>query len=668
MLKEISQEYKKQEEENFNSIYSCINKQKSFVFNAGAGSGKTYALIECLKYLCVSSGERLSDNNQSIICITYTNIAANEIKERLGNNSVVKVSTIHERMWNFIKGYQKELVGVHLDYVKEQIIILENKIAQDKEFQKYRELNFTDKKDFKNVMMLHKSEYYAAYDMNAAEFRNIIKRFGIKQETLLKNVGHFKKIVNTLFTLDNYQECIRSIENGKKGYQEVIYDALSGKDYLHRMKISHDTLLEYSYRMIKRYDILRHVLVDKHPYILIDEYQDTSENVICIMKLLHSYSLEIKHPVVVGYFGDAVQNIYDLGVGNRLLELHGGLYIIDKKFNRRSCKEVIDVANHIRKDQIEQKSIYMDCVGGRVKFYQGKSDILFSMIEKKASEYSCTKTTPLHCLMLTNKSVAIFTGFAKLYTCFSETPFYKRNYDQLNTELLNEDLTKLGVVPLFLYKLFSLIFLSQNEQTLIRELIPSKIFRNMSIRELRKVIELLKLISGNNLEEIIDNLAYLYVSSDCSYFKNLIHSVLDISEITKEGIKRYIIQELYEETEYYSEEWKIFDVEIEQWKLWFDYITRKQTSSIQYHTYHGTKGLEYQHVVIVMENKFGKNKEFFSHFFMNYEKGEMDTNYIKARNLLYVSVTRAIETLDIIYIDDISKFRGAIIKIFGLII
>ena len=36
-------------------------------------------------------------------------------KERLGNSDLVKVSTIHERLWALIKDYQKELVKIHVE-------------------------------------------------------------------------------------------------------------------------------------------------------------------------------------------------------------------------------------------------------------------------------------------------------------------------------------------------------------------------------------------------------------------------------------------------------------------------------------------------------------------------------------------------------------------------
>lgn len=55
----------------FKKIIKCINERNHFALTAGAGSGKTYTLIETLKYI-------LAHNlleNKNIACITYTNIA-----------------------------------------------------------------------------------------------------------------------------------------------------------------------------------------------------------------------------------------------------------------------------------------------------------------------------------------------------------------------------------------------------------------------------------------------------------------------------------------------------------------------------------------------------------------------------------------------------------------
>lgn len=90
-------------------LYSALDRNKCFRFEAGAGAGKTYSLIKALKYLIKNKGLELTKNNQRIACITYTNIAVDEIKNRIDNNPVVFAGTIHEFSWSLIQSQQKEM-------------------------------------------------------------------------------------------------------------------------------------------------------------------------------------------------------------------------------------------------------------------------------------------------------------------------------------------------------------------------------------------------------------------------------------------------------------------------------------------------------------------------------------------------------------------------------
>ena len=93
--------------EALEKLFKAINDKKCFRFEAGAGAGKTYSLIEALKYLIEKESFLLSKNNQQIACITYTNVAVDEINSRIDNNSVVFAGTIHAFCWSLIQGQQK---------------------------------------------------------------------------------------------------------------------------------------------------------------------------------------------------------------------------------------------------------------------------------------------------------------------------------------------------------------------------------------------------------------------------------------------------------------------------------------------------------------------------------------------------------------------------------
>lgn len=97
--------------EPFEQIKCCVANFKDFVLNGGAGSGKTYSLVEVINYLYGSN------KNARIACVTYTNVAVNEIKHRVPNDKLW-VSTIHDFLWESIKFFQKN--------IKETIITLLN--------------------------------------------------------------------------------------------------------------------------------------------------------------------------------------------------------------------------------------------------------------------------------------------------------------------------------------------------------------------------------------------------------------------------------------------------------------------------------------------------------------------------------------------------------------
>jgi len=84
------------------SIFDCIDKGKNFLLSGGAGSGKTYSLIQVIS-------QAIRENpTAKIACMTYTNAAVKEIDSRF-NNENLYVSTIHDFLWDNIKTFQKEL-------------------------------------------------------------------------------------------------------------------------------------------------------------------------------------------------------------------------------------------------------------------------------------------------------------------------------------------------------------------------------------------------------------------------------------------------------------------------------------------------------------------------------------------------------------------------------
>ena len=140
----ISSEIKQLELDIQQDINECLDNFESFCFDAGAGAGKTYALQKSIEHVLKTKGENLKLRNQKILCITYTNAAKAEIFERIGKNSSVVVSTIHEFLWGFIAIQQELLTIEHEKKVKEERDGIKQKIKDNSLF------NNVDLVDFQN--------------------------------------------------------------------------------------------------------------------------------------------------------------------------------------------------------------------------------------------------------------------------------------------------------------------------------------------------------------------------------------------------------------------------------------------------------------------------------------------------------------------------------------
>lgn len=90
-------------------IRECIEQGRSFLLDAGAGSGKTGSLVRALNLIRSERRTALIRNAQKVACITFTNVAKDEIGERTEHDPLFVVSTIHDFLWSTIKPFQKEL-------------------------------------------------------------------------------------------------------------------------------------------------------------------------------------------------------------------------------------------------------------------------------------------------------------------------------------------------------------------------------------------------------------------------------------------------------------------------------------------------------------------------------------------------------------------------------
>lgn len=324
-------------------ILEHIKQGHNFLLSGGAGSGKTYSLVQVLQHI---SG--LYPNAQ-IACITYTNAAAIEIKNR-ANIKNLRVSTIHDFLWDMIAQFQKEA-----------------------------------------------------------------------------------KI--TLLELINNPESSIKNPNSDTPYQNTFENGIQYKEYLRidRGEISHDEVLVLANGMFKKYPRLCDLVIDKFQFIFVDEYQDTSPLVV---EILLEFIQQRKKKNIIGFFGDAMQSIYETGIGDIDSYIKSGfVHKVEKKQNRRNPQTVIDVANTIRTDGLVQTpsedSSAPNMENGMIK--QGSVKFLYStsfdLSKVKLSSwvngwdfYNAKKTKELR---LTHNLIADEAGFSNLMAVYDNDPIAK---------------------------------------------------------------------------------------------------------------------------------------------------------------------------------------------------------------------------------------------------
>ncbi|HHT9122252.1 MAG TPA: UvrD-helicase domain-containing protein [Candidatus Wunengus sp. YC63] len=203
-------------------VFDCIKNKESFVLDAGAGSGKTWTLVQALNYILETKSKELKNNGQKIVCITYTNIAKDEIIERTEHNELIHVSTIHDFLWECIKRFQSELKVKFLE-------LLEENLAKEHEA--------LSKLTTRAVKGREKSE------SKITRYKEAIERLNSK--TIKINYDNFT----------NYKEG----------------------------KFSHDALIVIAEKIFSSYPKIRKIITDTYPIIFVDEYQDTQEKTVTIL-------------------------------------------------------------------------------------------------------------------------------------------------------------------------------------------------------------------------------------------------------------------------------------------------------------------------------------------------------------------------------------------------
>lgn len=209
--------------------------------------------------------------------------------------------------------------------------------------------------------------------------------------------------------------------------------------------ISHDELIILAHHMFKLYPKLCDILKDKFKFIFIDEYQDTSPLVI---EVVLSFLKQSSRRNVIGFFGDAMQSIYDDSIGNLQSYVStNAVQEVKKEQNRRNPRLVYELANKLRTDGIEQRhaddhdapNMKSGAVKeGSIKFYYSEdTEKLESIKQRLGWDFGDKKTKELS---LTHNIIAHNAGFKALTDIYGGdkildyknriTKYIKENYGE----------------------------------------------------------------------------------------------------------------------------------------------------------------------------------------------------------------------------------------------
>ena len=294
-----------------------LNNSKYLLVVAGAGSGKTLTIIGKIKYLI----ERLNINQDSILCLSFTNETVNNLKCKI--NYDVDILTFHKLALQILKE-NKFQYFIAADSLLEYIV----------------------------------NEYFESFLVNKDFLKEYLDN-GNKLEYLKRNIISFiKNIKCNNYSFSMLKKLIRKAHDK---YRKLffIFSLSIYKIYEEELrstfKIDFDDMITYASNIVKNGG-----KIHNYKYIIIDEYQDISFiRFNLINELLKKTNANLM------CVGDDYQSIYGFSGSNVQLFVDFFKYFpsahrIDIKNTYRNCYELINTSiKFIRKNPYQlQKNIH----------------------------------------------------------------------------------------------------------------------------------------------------------------------------------------------------------------------------------------------------------------------------------------------------------------------
>jgi len=280
--------------------------EKPLVINAGPGAGKTRVIIERVCHLLEDGA-----TPESMLVITFTNKAADELRERFKKDTTLDLNTISKMRISTIHSFCRSILR---DFSDIPYNLLKRESERNLFFNKHKEeLGFKGPaylRNFESGQVLKKYDEFALFEVDSDALISYIESNFVPSDEYLEYIDEFyrthpenqypskKEIKRLNFKCDEY----------KARYLQI---AKSYNDWISLMEREH--VCDQNYLLIKALEILcdeDNLKRVDYRNILIDEFQDTDAVQMQIFEILKGIS--DTYTVV----GDADQSIYSFRAAN----------------------------------------------------------------------------------------------------------------------------------------------------------------------------------------------------------------------------------------------------------------------------------------------------------------------------------------------------------------
>ena len=325
----------------------CIKCNSNLLVVAGAGSGKTSTILGKVRYL-INTGLKESE----ILCISLTNKATDNLKEKLNNLGFnIDCLTFHKLGLNIIKKYSSSIsiIDNYLEYIVDEYF----KSLVKYSYRKY--YMYFIFKNFKYNEIVN-SKDFLLYKRTLITYINLLKNKGLNMSYIYNKYSNSIFKTHYLFLLEIYK----------------IYDnELKSSNYFDL----NDLIIE-STKLVNKYKIKL-----DYKYIIIDEFQDSS-----LIRLNLIRSIMNCNNSKIMCVGDDYQSIYrfagsDLNIFLKFEDYFHNSKIMYLKNTYRNCSELLYISNSfITKNKYQlKKELYSNKhINKPIKiiYYNNKKEIL----------------------------------------------------------------------------------------------------------------------------------------------------------------------------------------------------------------------------------------------------------------------------------------------------